>query len=82
MLHYRHRYLQTGTRQNPLIPITDLRSRVALEVPEAEDAGLHKEADDAVLKARVGLAEAKAKLREDARDELLLGEEAVPTRYG
>jgi hypothetical protein len=47
-------------------------------MPNANPASPHKEAAKAVLKAGVGLAQAE--FPEDARDELLFGEEAVSTR--
>jgi hypothetical protein len=62
-------------------PITDLSCGAALAMPEANPASPHKQAADAVLKASIGLAKADAEFPEDARDELLLGEEAVAKGY-
>jgi hypothetical protein len=50
-------------------------------MPNPNPASPHKEAANAVLKASVGLAKADAEFPDDARDELLLGEEAVDVPY-
>jgi hypothetical protein len=70
------------TQDKTLIPIADLCGGAAPAMPNANPASPHKEAANAVLKAGVGLAEADAEFPEDARDELLFGEEAVSTRDG
>jgi hypothetical protein len=48
-------------------------------MPSANLTSPHKEAANAVLKASVGLAKADAEFPEDARDKLLIGEDAVET---
>jgi hypothetical protein len=63
------------------IPITDLSGGADLTMPEVILAGPHKNAPDVVLMASIGLAMANTELPENARDELLLGEEAVAMRY-
>jgi hypothetical protein len=64
-------------KTNNTIPIRDLRSGAALAMRKANSASFHK---DAVLKGRVGLAEAAVELLEGAGDNLLLGEKFVPTQ--
>jgi hypothetical protein len=51
-------------------------------MPNANPASPHKEAANAVLKTSIGIANADAEFLEDARDKLLLGEEAVAARDG
>jgi hypothetical protein len=62
-------------KTNNTIPIRDRCSGAALAMRKADSASSHKEA---VLKARVGLAEADVELLEGAGNKLLLGGTFVP----
>jgi hypothetical protein len=68
------------TQDKTLIPITNLSGGAAPAMPNANPASPHKKAAIAVLKVSIGLAKADAEIPEDARDEVLLGEETVAAR--
>jgi hypothetical protein len=67
--HKRHTIdtdIHKQAQDKTLFTITDLSSGAALAMPDANPAGPHKKAADAVLKASIGLAKANAEFLEDA----------------
>jgi hypothetical protein len=72
--------MSTTAQTRTLIPVSDLRIWVALAVPKADPASLHKESANTILETGIGRPKADAEHLERAGDELLLAEERVPTQ--
>jgi hypothetical protein len=70
------------TQDKTLIRITNLSGGAAPAVPNAKPTSPHKKTANAMLEAGICLAEAHAEFSENARDKLLLCEEAVSARDG
>jgi hypothetical protein len=64
--------IQKQAQGKTLITNTDIRSGAALAMPEADPAGIHKEAANAVLEASVGLAEALSSWRTPEKNRSLV----------